>query len=80
LLFARVAAEELGTLQCLRCGAPLELDQPDIDEPGRLIASCSESCEECGTLHLVEVSEAAGESVLLIMPTRAELRQLLDTC
>jgi hypothetical protein len=58
----RVPAE----VPCLRCGAALELHQPDGDAPQRLLGTC----DACGGWHLID----GDRSVVLLLPDASALR------
>jgi hypothetical protein len=51
---------------CLRCGAALELHQPDGDAPQRLLGTC----DACGGWHLIDCDG----SVVVLLPQAAALR------
>jgi hypothetical protein len=50
---------------CLRCGAALQLHQPDGDAPQRLLGTCD--C--CGGWHLIDCDE----SVVVLLPEATAL-------
>ena len=50
---------------CLRCGAALELHQPDGDAPQRLLGTC----DACGGWHLID----GDGSVVVLLPDAAAL-------
>lgn len=79
LQLVRIRPDELETLRCLKCGAELELDQPDIDEPSRLIATCCDCCEEGGTWHVIDQGSNDQEWLLVLLPATASLLQLAAT-
>ncbi len=57
------------TYKCLRCGGELELHQPGIESPDRLLATCSKRCDECGSWHLIDLSDRANQSYLVLLPS-----------
>jgi hypothetical protein len=54
---------------CLNCGAPLELYQPDTQEPQRFIGTCG----QCRRWYLLDWIPQAAEGVMLLLPDHARL-------
>jgi hypothetical protein len=55
---------------CLNCGAPLEIHQPDADEPQRFVGTCG----GCGLWYLLDWVPRSGEGLMLMLPTHEELQ------
>jgi hypothetical protein len=53
----------LAEAPCLRCGAALQLHQPDDDAPQRLLGTC----DACGGWHLIDCDG----SVVVLLPDAA---------
>ena len=49
---------------CLGCGGPLELSQPDVRDPGRMLGTCA----PCRRWHLVQRGPGPGGGVLFTLP------------
>jgi hypothetical protein len=64
----RVDSNGPDPLRCLNCRAPLELSQPDIDSPGRLVGVCHGCCNNCGSCHVINADDAA-EAVVVMLPS-----------
>jgi hypothetical protein len=56
---------------CLNCGAPLEIHQPDAEEPQRFIGTCA----GCGRWYLLDWVPRASEGLMLMLPTYEELQE-----
>jgi hypothetical protein len=54
---------------CLGCGAPLELYQPETDEPQRFIGTCN----QCGRWYLLDWNPQSSEGLMLLLPDHGEL-------
>ena len=59
-----------GTYCCLKCGGELELHQPDIELPDRLLATCGERCQECGSWHLMDYRDGPQRVVAGVIAER----------
>ena len=53
---------------CLGCGAPLELHQPDAEEPRRFVGTCG----GCGRWYLLDWVPRSAEGLMLLLPTYEE--------
>jgi hypothetical protein len=56
-------------LDCLECGTELDVHQPDLEQPDRLLGTC----EACGAWYLLTCLPAQGEVHLLALPTDSAL-------
>lgn len=54
---------------CLNCSAPLELYQPDTDEPQRFIGACG----QCGKWYLLDWVPQSAEGLMLLLPDHGDL-------
>jgi hypothetical protein len=56
--------------RCLRCGGPLELHQPVIEEPDRLIGICLECRGVRSSWHVIDLppSGESGGAVIVLLP------------
>lgn len=63
----------LEPLPCLRCGALLDVHQPDADLPDRMLATC----DTCKSWHLIDCSAGAGPFVVVLLPDTAPFRAAL---
>jgi hypothetical protein len=57
---------------CLNCGAPLDLHQPEAEEPRRFVGTC----DHCGRWYLLDWVPPSGEGLMLLLPTYEELRAI----
>jgi hypothetical protein len=57
-------------LCCLNCGAPLELHQPDGEEPRRFVGTCG----ACDRWYLLDWDPGAAGGLVLLLPGPEELR------
>ena len=55
---------------CLNCASPLELHQPETDEPRRFVGTCN----QCGCWYLLDWVPLSAEGLMLVLPSREELR------
>ena len=55
---------------CLNCAAPLELHQPDAEEPRRFVGTC----DQCGRWYLLDWVPLTGEVLMLLLPSHEELQ------
>jgi hypothetical protein len=55
---------------CLNCGAPLELHQPEAEEPRRFVGTC----DQCGRWYLLDWDPLSAEGHMLLLPTHEELQ------
>jgi hypothetical protein len=62
------------SLRCLGCGAALDLSQPDIERPERLVGICHGHCKHSGSFHLIE-AENASDPLVVLIPSFDELRK-----
>jgi hypothetical protein len=58
---------------CLNCRAPLDLYQPDAQEPQRFVGTCG----ACGRWYLLDWDPLGAEGLMLLLPTEEELRRTL---
>jgi hypothetical protein len=65
-----VSAGELEASPCQKCGEPLNLHQPDEDDPSHLLGTCV----QCGTWHMIEVTPRGTKSLLYTLPDAELLR------
>jgi hypothetical protein len=65
-----VSTGELEVSSCQKCGAPLNLHQPDEDDPSHLLGTCG----QCGTWHMIEVTSRGTKSLLYTLPDAELLR------
>jgi hypothetical protein len=66
------SAENATWVSCLNCGAPLEIHQPDVEEPQRFIGTC----EQCRHWYVLYWSPLATEGLMLILPSYEELQAM----
>ena len=62
--------EETTWVCCLNCGAPLELHQPDAEEPRRFVGTCG----QCGRWYLLDWDPGTAGGLMLLLPGHDELR------
>jgi hypothetical protein len=62
-------ADDATWVCCLGCGAPLEIHQPEAEEPRRFVGTC----DECGRWYLLDWVPLSGDGLMLLLPTREEL-------
>jgi hypothetical protein len=55
---------------CLSCGEPLELHQPEAEEPRRFVGTC----DGCGRWYLLDWVPLVGEGHMPLLPTYEELQ------
>jgi hypothetical protein len=55
---------------CLNCGAPLELHQPEAEEPRRFVGTC----DQCGRWYLLDWVPLSGEGLMVMLPTHEQLQ------
>jgi hypothetical protein len=55
---------------CLNCDAPLELHQPDAEEPRRFVGTC----DQCGRWYLLDWVPLSSEGHMLLLPNYEELQ------
>lgn len=72
----RAGAEGSDPLCCLNCRAPLELSQPDIDSPGRLVGVCHGCCNHCGSCHLINADDTE-EAVVVMLPSFDAIKEAI---
>src|SRR5690242_3353116 len=65
--------EDLDDGGCLACGASLELHQPDIDSPDRMVGICT----KCGCWYLLDTIAGTDEAVMVGLPDGEALRKAL---
>jgi len=65
-----VSTGELKASSCQKCGAKLNLHQPDEDDPSHLLGTCG----QCGTWHMIEVTSRGTKSLLYTLPDAELLR------
>ncbi len=73
----RAGSNGAGTLCCLNCRAELELSQPDIDSPGRLVGVCHGCCNHCGSCHVIDADDAA-EALVVMLPSFDAIREAIE--
>jgi hypothetical protein len=64
-----------GSLECPRCAVPLNLLQPDENDPSRLLGLC-EACSRW--VFLVEVESDWKQAILVELPSSATIRRWLS--
>jgi hypothetical protein len=70
-----VLSDEWGEAGCPVCGSPIELHQPDPDQPERLLGRCV----ECSRWFLVMQSEETCACTWLVeLPATEKLRALIE--
>lgn len=57
-------AEGFAALACRNCGVPLDLHQPGVEFPDRLLGTC----EECGSWFLVDLTPDGQTGVVVHLP------------
>ena len=57
---------------CLNCGAPLELHQPEAEEPRRFIGTC----DQCGRWYLLDWVPLTGDGHMLLLPSYEEFQAI----
>jgi hypothetical protein len=55
---------------CLNCSAPLDLHQPEADEPHRFVGTC----DQCARWYLLDWDPLAGDGHMIMLPTREDLQ------
>ena len=55
---------------CINCSTPLELHQPDADEPRRFVGTC----DRCGRWYLLDWVPLSSEGRMLLLPSYEELQ------
>jgi len=58
---------------CLNCGVPLELHQPEAEEPQRFVGTC----DQCGRWYLLDWVPHSGEGLMVMLPTHEELQMTI---
>jgi hypothetical protein len=58
---------------CLNCGAPLELHQPETEDPRRFVGTC----DQCGRWYLLDWVPLSGEGLMVMLPTHEELQKAI---
>jgi hypothetical protein len=71
----QVGGEDATWVCCLNCGAPLEVHQPDSEDPGRFIGTC----DQCGRWYLLDWVPLTVEGVMLMLPSHEELQATVGT-
>ncbi len=66
----------LESLCCLICETGLEMTQPDVDSPERLLGICHSCCSHCGSWHVIHTDHES-EVVMALLPDRAALRRAI---
>jgi hypothetical protein len=56
--------ENSGGGRCINCGVVLELHQPDIGSPDRLVGIC----ETCGSWFVIDLVPGTDEAVMFLLP------------
>lgn len=70
-----VLSLESGALNCPECEAPIDLHQPDENQPATLLGTCF----ECSRWYLViEVDDAYGRTVLVELPGAERIREIVE--
>jgi hypothetical protein len=60
---------------CLGCGEPLELHQPDAEEPQQFVGTCG----RCGRWYLLDWVPLSAEGLMLMLPSQEELQAALES-
>jgi hypothetical protein len=63
-----LASNDLSSLRCLQCGGEIELFQPDLLRPERLLAVCRHEEKPCGRWHLVETRPERPDALVILLP------------
>ncbi len=64
----QIEAEHLFDLECQRCGSPMDLHQPDSNQPEQFLATCP----ECGLWLRVEAKADEPAAVAMQLPEVVE--------
>jgi hypothetical protein len=67
-------ADGPGALECLACQVPLELQQPDLEQPLYLLGSCA----RCGSWYFIAIAAEQGEVVMARMVIPDLIRRSLS--
>ena len=59
-----ISPEQVDDGCCLTCNVYLELHQPDIDSPDRVIGIC----ERCGRWYLIDMEPGTDDAVMVLLP------------
>ncbi len=62
-------------IACRRCGEPLDLSQPDPQDPDRWLGTCA----GCGGWHLVELIDEERMALVVLLPVVEIVRAALRT-
>jgi hypothetical protein len=59
---------------CLNCGSPLELHQPEAEEPRRFVGTC----DQCGRWYLVDWVPLSSDGHMLLLPSYEEFQAVFQ--
>ena len=65
-----IEASKLGALACRRCRAPLDLHQPNPNQPDQFLGTCT----ECGQWYRVEAKADEPKALVVQLPEVEEVR------
>jgi hypothetical protein len=71
----RPCPEDATWVCCLNCAAPLELHQPEAEEPQRFVGTC----DQCGRWYLLDWVPHSTEGLMLMLPSHEELRMAIKS-
>jgi hypothetical protein len=60
------------SVECMACGAPLDLHQPHVEIPYRLLGIC----EKCQHWYVLELAPGEDESVMVRLPVQGAFRDI----
>jgi len=64
-------AEDLTWVRCVHCKSPLDLLQPEVQFPERLLGIC----EECSSWYFIQLVLERSEVIMLQIPEQRSLRE-----
>jgi len=69
LAYFSIASSRISRLDCRNCQSPLEIHQPNPNQPGKFLGTCP----ECGSWFRMEVIEGDGRALVIRLPESREV-------